>query len=113
MTFPPYLAAIPCRLSASVFSGDCVFTVALANGEQYESASPRHFCWGGSGILIEDDTALPRESNVPGFIAVKVVDLPGSDIAIVEVPDGEVIAVSSQHVGARPTQIQPPRSIPA
>jgi hypothetical protein len=113
MTFPPYLAAIPCQLSASVFSGECVFEVALADGGRYESTAPQHFCWGEDGHLVANSPPLPRGSSVPGVIAVKVVDLPNKSVAAVEVPDGEVIEVPSADIRARPTEIIPPRSVPA
>ena len=113
MTFPPYLAAIPCRLSASVFSGECVFDVALANGERYESTSPRHFCWTAAGELVADDSPLPRDASVSGYIAVKLRDLSPEGEAIVEVPDSVRIAVRSADVRARPTVIVPPGAVPA
>jgi hypothetical protein len=100
-------------LSASVFSGECVFEVALANGERYESTAPQHFCWSDDGNVITNSAQLPRGSSIPGVIAVKVVDLPNKAVAAVEVPDGEILEVPSADIRSRPTEIVPPRSVPA
>jgi hypothetical protein len=98
--------ALPCRLSRGIFSSERGFELHLANGELYSSLAPRHFCWNGSGKLLEEGEA--EKETIDGFVAGRVVrELEGDQVAV-EVPDGEVLAVRKHQVRPRPTPIYPP-----
>ncbi len=97
--------ALPCKLAPGAFSGERVFEVDLANGETYRSLAPRPFCWNARGQLVAQ--AEPAVES-PGMVAARIVDRIDDGQVLVEVPDGEVIAVDEKTVKQRPTEIKPP-----
>ena len=103
------LVALPCKLSAGMFSSERVFAVTMANGQVYHGIAPRHFCWNKQGHPLAEHEAA---QEVDGKVAAKVVEELEAGQVAVEVPDGEVIAVPKGHVLRRPTEIRPP-TIPA
>jgi hypothetical protein len=98
------LVALPCKLAPGAFSGERVFEVELADGTKYRSLAPRQFCWVGGKLVGEKEPT----GEAAGLIAAKVVDETSDGQVIVEVPDGEVIAVDAGTVRERPTEIRPP-----
>jgi hypothetical protein len=101
------LVAVPCKLNSGIFPSERRFTVALANGDHYDGIAPRFFCWNAGGKIVEEDEPA---DGVDGLVAGKEVaqdDLP-EDVAAVEVPDGEVLAIKRVTVRQRPTKISPP-----
>jgi hypothetical protein len=103
------LVAIPCQLYPGAFSSERVFEVILQNGEKHQGLAPRYFCWNENGELIGAEEAT---DGLAGFVAAKLLDRGEIGYAAVEVPDGEVLAVSPELVRDRPTQIQPPELPP-
>jgi hypothetical protein len=103
--FDRRLVALPCKLAPSAFSGERVFEVELANGESYRSLAPRPFCWNDQGQLVADKEPAVE---APGMVAARIVDRTDDGQVLVEVPDGEVIAVDEKIVKRRPTEIRPP-----
>jgi hypothetical protein len=99
--------ALPCTLALGGFSGERIFEVTLADGSSYRSIAPRHFCWNDQEKLVAE-TEPTTEVPVPGMVAARVIDQTDDGQMIVEVPDGEVIAVDKKIVRSRPTEIKPP-----
>ncbi|MEO6811397.1 MAG: hypothetical protein ABI353_19985 [Isosphaeraceae bacterium] len=97
--------ALPCILALGGFSGERIFEVTLANGSPYRSIAPRHFCWNIQGRLVAETEPA---TEAPGMVAARVIDQTDDGQMIVEVPDGEVIAVDQKIVRSRPTEIKPP-----
>jgi hypothetical protein len=99
------LVAIYCKISPGAFSGERVFSIDLANGDKYKSLAPRQFCWNGQNQIVEKDEP---QSEIEGLIAARIVeDIEGQ--FIVEIPDGNIIAVKKELVEKRPTNIKPPQ----
>ncbi len=99
------LAAVACKLYPGVFSSERTFEVRLADGEPYHGVSPRHFCWTSEGHIVAEDEDT---DDVPGKVAVKLLDDIDAQQVAVEVPDGAVLAVPRGAVSDRPTEIRPP-----
>ncbi len=100
------LVAVLCELAPGMFSTECIFSVTMANGDTYRGISPRHFCWNEAGELISEK-GIAQEAA--GKVAAKILKLLEGNQVIVEVPDGELIAVRADHVQQRPTAIIPPK----
>jgi hypothetical protein len=105
--FDRQLVALKCRVSPGGFSGERIFEVTLANGQPYRSLAPRQFCWNSQNHLVAEDEP---QTEVDGMVAARIIDSIDGDQMIVEVPDGETIAVDKANVGPRPTSIKPPES---
>lgn len=103
--FDSQLVALTCKVAPGGFSGERIFEVKLANGELYRSVAPRQFCWNNQGYLVAENEP---DKEVDGMIAARIVDSVGDDQLVVEVPDGETIAVDKKDVKERPTNIKPP-----
>jgi hypothetical protein len=88
-----------------MFSSERVFTIRMANGETYKGLAPRFFCWNAQGNLISEDEPT---QEVDGKIAARIIDELDAGQFAVEVPDGEVIAVTKDQILPRPTVIRPP-----
>ncbi|MBW4552134.1 MAG: hypothetical protein KME35_13655 [Aphanocapsa sp. GSE-SYN-MK-11-07L] len=99
------LIALVCKVAPGGFSGERIFEVKLANGNPYRSLAPRQFCWNSSGNLVEIDEP---KTEVDGMIAARIVDFIDDDQFMVEIPDGETIAVDKGIIKDRPTDIKPP-----
>jgi hypothetical protein len=101
--------ALHCRLSPGMFSSERAFRVQLANNDTHNSVTPQHYCWNNEGRLLAD--AEPT-GEIDGLIAARLVDQLSDGQCIVEVPDGEVLAVEpALVVWQRPTEIRPPSPI--
>ena len=99
------LVAIRCKIAPGAFSGERIFSVNLANDEKYRSLAPRQFCWNSKKQLVQEHE--PQE-EIEGLIAARIVeDIEGQ--LIVEIPDGNIIAVREELVEKRPTNIKPPQ----
>lgn len=103
--FARQLVALKCKLAPGGFSGERIFEVKLANGKPYQSLAPRPFCWNSQGHLVAADEP---SSEVEGMIAARIVDYIDAEQVIVEVPDGEIIAVDKSDIKERPSNIKPP-----
>jgi hypothetical protein len=106
MSFDRQLVALTCKVSPGAFSGERIFKVTLANSEPYEGLAPRQFCWNGQNRLVAENEP---QAEINGMVAARVIDSV-DDQMIVEVPDGEIIAVDKTNVKPRPTSIKPPES---
>lgn len=106
MPFDRQLVALTCKVSPGGFSGERIFEITLANGESYRSLAPRHFCWNSENHLVAESEP---QAEITGMIAARVIDVVDGQ-TIVEVPDGEIIAVDQDRVKPRPTSIKPPES---
>lgn len=104
-SFDRQLVALTCKIAPGGFSGERIFEVKLANGDSYSSLAPRQFCWNSQGDLVAEDEP---NTEVDGMIAARIVDSIEDNQVIVEVPDGEIIAVDKNMVQERPTSIKPP-----
>jgi hypothetical protein len=98
------LVSLKCKVAPGAFSGERIFTVALADGKIYRSLVPRQFCWNAEGRIVTENEPT---SEVDGFIAARIIDADDADQPIVEVPNGEIIAVGREIVQKRPTSIKP------
>ena len=105
MRFSQRLVALNANIEPGAFSGERIFEVILANGEKYRSLAPRQFCWNHQGKLLKEDEPTAR---IEGMIAARIVDYIEDSQVLVEVPDGEIIAVDQQSIQSRPTSIRPP-----
>lgn len=104
-SFDRQLVALKCKISPGGFSGERIFEVVLADGQEYQSLTPRQFCWNSQGNLVAADEP---NIEVEGMVAARIIDYIDEDQLIVEVPDGETIAVDKSDVEKRPTNIKPP-----
>jgi hypothetical protein len=104
MSDRPFIA-LPCKLTPGGFSGERVFEVELADGKLYRGVAPRQFCWNDQGRLVAENEPADEAS---GMVDARALDWTDDGQTIVEVPDGEVIAVAETHVKRRPTDIKPP-----
>jgi hypothetical protein len=102
------LVAIQCQVEPGGFSGERLFTVQLANGEDYVSVAPRQFCWNSNGNLVAINEPA---SKVNGLVAARVLEELEHSQVLVEVPDGQIIAVDRSKVQRRPTPIKPERKL--
>jgi hypothetical protein len=105
LPFNNQLVALICKIAPGGFSGERIFEVKLANGTPYSGLAPRQFCWNSQGHLV---TGNEPSAEVDGMVAARLVDSIDDEQVIVEVPDGETIAVDKSNVIKRPTSIQPP-----
>jgi hypothetical protein len=106
----PELVAIPCKVAPGMLPSERFFAVKLANGESHRGLAPRYFVWNKERQLVGENEPAQQE---PGMVAARVLEKQNRYV-IVEVPDGELIAVNSQDVRPRPTEIRPPGySVPA
>ena len=93
--------AVECVFSKGVFSTERAFEVILANGETHSGPAPLHYCWKRSGEPLGKSDAVA--TDLPGLLAARLVDSEVPDgFFAVEVPDGEVLAVSRGAVHDRP-----------
>lgn len=104
--FNQRLVSIKSKLTPGGFSGERIFQVDLANGDSYQSLAPRQFCWNNEGNLVAENEPT---TEINGLIAAKIIDFVDDDQILVEVPDGEIIAVDKDNVQARPTIIDSPK----
>jgi hypothetical protein len=104
-SFDRQFVALTCKVSPGAFSGERIFQVNLANGQPYRSLAPRQFCWNTDNRLVAENEP---QNEIDGMIAARVIDSIENDQMIVEVPDGEIIAVDKNLVKTRPTEIKPP-----
>ena len=87
------------RLSAGMFSGECVFELELSSGEQYSGFAPRHYCRKPNGQPLA--AGSPREKQtIKGKIAARLIRN-GGDVAYVAIPDGEAVEVPAGIVSQR------------
>ena len=99
------LVAVPCKLAPAMFSGERVFKLKLADGQEYASVAPRYFCFNSAGQLVKE---YEPSSEVDGLVAAKWrYEIDEKEVAV-EVPDGNIIAVKREMVKDRPTEIHPP-----
>jgi hypothetical protein len=104
MSIERQLVAIKCIVAPGAFSGERLFNVQLANGESYGSLAPRQFCWNSGGAIVAIDEPT---TAIDGYVAARVVEEIDATQALVEVPDGQIIAVDIGSVVSRPTSIRP------
>jgi hypothetical protein len=100
----PELVAIPATIAPGMLPSERYFTVKLADGAEHRGLAPRYFFWNEKGELVRENE--PTQEAV-GMVAARVLQRDNGYV-IVEVPDGELIAVSSANVRRRPTEIIPP-----
>jgi hypothetical protein len=104
MSLDRQLVALTCKVSPGGFSGERIFEVTLANGESYRSLAPRQFCWNSNNQIVAENEP---QTEVDGLVAARIVDSIDKDQMLVEVPDGEIIAVDQSNMKSRPTSINP------
>lgn len=105
LPFDRQLIALICKVAPGGFSGERIFEVRLADGNPYRSLAPRQFCWNSQGNLVAENEPT---TEVDGMVAARIIDSVDDEQLIVEVPDGEIIAVDRSDVKERPTNIKPP-----
>ena len=105
MRFSQRLVALSAYIEPGAFSGERLFEVVMANGEKYRSLAPRQFCWNYQEKLLREDEPTAK---IEGMIAARIVDYIEGSQVLVEVPDGEIIAVDQESIKSRPTSIRPP-----
>ncbi len=104
MSLDRQLVALTCKVSPGGFSGERIFEVTLANGEPYRSLAPRQFCWNSHNQIVAENEP---QTEVDGLVAARIIDSIDKDQMLVEVPDGEIIAVDQSNMKSRPTSINP------
>src|SRR5207244_1812823 len=93
-------------IAPGMFSSERIFKVQLANGETYSGITPRHFCWNDNREPLGEKEP---DKEVDGMVAARLIEQRQDGQCIVEVPDGEVLAVDpAVVVWERPTEIRPP-----
>lgn len=90
---------LECRISAGMFSGECVFDVELSSGEHYVGIAPRHYCRKPNGHPLPVGTPRQKQS-IKGKIAARLIRN-GGDVAYVAIPDGEAVEVPAGIISPR------------
>lgn len=103
MNFTHILIALDSKISPGAFSGERLFSVRLANDENYVGLAPREFCWNEDDVLVGKNEP---EKSINGKVAARVVREVDPEQFVVEVPDGTCIAVDKKIINARPTSIE-------
>jgi hypothetical protein len=96
--------AVRCQIAPGGFSGERIFIVQLADGSSYKSLAPRRFCWNGSKQIVENNEPT---TTISGFVAARIIENLDDNQSLIEVPDGEIIAIDKESLVERPTPIQP------
>jgi hypothetical protein len=91
-----------------MFSNERAFEVELADGTSYSGPAPIHFCWNEDRKPLGESEAVGKEVN--GWVAARVISQLEDDQVVVEVPDGEMIAVRASKIREAPTPVVPPRA---
>jgi hypothetical protein len=93
------MVLVGCTIEAGAFSGERVFRLGLADGEEYSGVAPVHY--------FRDGETRPLGRNVPpagrsitGYVEGFLVE-DGGDQATVELPDGEAHRVPRSQVPFR------------
>jgi hypothetical protein len=98
------LVAIPAKIAPGMLPSERSFSVKLADGTEHRGLAPRYFFWNTAGGLVGENEPA---HEADGMVAARVLRRQNGYV-IVEVPDGELIAVHSADVKPRPTEIRPP-----
>jgi len=101
------LVAIRSKIIQGGFSSERIFEVKLADNTSYRSVAPCHFFWKDQRSLLSEDELTDELED--GLVAARFIDYVDDNQWIVEVPDGEAIAVDEKDVRGCPTPIIPPR----
>ena len=86
------------RISAGMFSGECVFELELSSGERYSGFAPRHYCRKANGKPLA--AGSPKKESIDGKIAARLIRN-GGGVAYVAIPDGEAVEVPAEIVSPR------------
>ena len=95
------LKAIACEISRGGFSDERVFKI-LAGETRHSGVASRRHMWCSEGNPIEEGEP-PLGETIRGFVAARVLKLLGNEVAIVSVPDGEVLKISVVDLVDRPS----------
>jgi hypothetical protein len=90
---------LDCRISAGMFSSECVFELTLSSGEHYFGIAPRNYCRKPNGQPLAAGSPKNKES-ISGKIAARLIRN-GGDVALVAIPDGEAVEVPAGIVSPR------------
>lgn len=93
---------LPSKIARGSFSGERVFKINLANGEEYISLAPFIHLLGSDKTPL-DRHQPPAETEIDGYVVARPIKKEGS-YHIVEVPDGELVMVPSQSLGVYPRE---------
>ena len=94
--------ALPCTIAMGAFSSERVFTITLANGDTYQSAASFLHFWDAKANRL-NRTEPGAGNRINGLVAARLVKQDGDDLAV-EVPDGEVVMVSTKSAVRRPQE---------
>jgi hypothetical protein len=98
------LKAIACRISRGGFSDERVFELGVAS---YRGVASRRHMWNVDGAPLEDGEP-PLGKVIKGFVAARVIQIdPSRKVAMVSIPDGEVIEVPIAQLVERPAEHVP------
>ncbi len=86
-----------CTISRSGFSGERVFRVRTADGEDYIGGAPVHYFLTRKGEPLPADAATSPGQEVEGRITALLIESNGV-MAIVSFPGGETIQVKSDQL---------------
>jgi hypothetical protein len=92
--------AIRCIISRGGFSDERLFRID-AGGMKYEGVASRQHMWSREGVPLADGEP-PIGENIEGLVAARIIKIEDGR-ALVSVPDGEVITISTDQLVDRPT----------
>jgi len=89
--------AVKCQIFRGGFSGERVVSIQCADGIFRKGMAPTDYCWTVAKRPLRDDE--PENGNpIDGYVAARQFDQKTHDFVAVEIPDGEVMAVSPDNV---------------
>lgn len=90
------LVSVKCKIELGAFSGERVFVVRLANGDEYRSLASISHCMKEKGKALATNEPI-SEYDMDGFVKAIKIKKELTNI-IVEVPDGQLIMVSNETI---------------
>jgi hypothetical protein len=95
--FDPDLVALNCDISRGGFSAERIFRVKLPDGEVYVGAAPLKYCLRKDLRPMDVNEPSP-DRKLKGFILARTIRREGNGMALVAVPDGEVLIVNEETI---------------
>jgi hypothetical protein len=88
---------LPCSISRGAFSGELHFEIVLSNGDHHIGLAARRYFWTRDGRSLTVDEPAPGE-KIDGQVAARVLEFVSAEVALVSIPDGEVVTVAKDQI---------------
>jgi len=100
----PDLIALHCELSRGGFSAERIFRIKLPDGEVYVGAAPLKYCRHTDFSPLDANQPRPNQ-KLKGFILARKIRGEDNGMALVAVPDGEVLIVNEHEINPVSEQV--------